>query len=60
MPMLDDLSLPNVDRELFDIPDLARVDGGDRPVQPPRFLVLHGSLRERPYSGFAPSRPAAC
>ena len=50
--MLNDLSLPNVDAELFDIPDLARVEGGDRPMHPPRFLLLYGSLRERSYSRF--------
>ena len=50
--MLDDLSLPNIDAELFDVPDLARVEGGDRPMHPPRFLLLYGSLRERSYSRF--------
>ncbi len=50
--MLDDLSLPNVDAELFDVPDLARVEAGDRPMHPPRFLLLYGSLRERSYSRF--------
>jgi arsenical resistance protein ArsH len=50
--MLDDLSLPNVDPDLFDPPDPARVEGGDRPVHPPRFLLLYGSLRERSYSRF--------
>ena len=50
--MLDDLSLPNLDADLFDAPDLARVEGGERPVHPPRFLLLYGSLRERSYSRF--------
>ena len=50
--MLSDLSLPNVDADLFDIPDLAGVEGGDRPMHPPRFLLLYGSLRERSYSRF--------
>jgi arsenic resistance protein ArsH len=50
--MLDDLSLPNIDAELFDVPDPARVEGGDRPMHPPRFLLLYGSLRERSYSRF--------
>jgi arsenic resistance protein ArsH len=44
--------LPNLDCDLFDVPDLARVEGGDRPVHPPRFLLLYGSLRERSYSRF--------
>lgn len=51
-PMLNDLSLPNVDADLFDIPDLARVEDGARPMHPPRFLLLYGSLRERSYSRF--------
>lgn len=50
--MLDDLSLPNIDEELFDRPDLARVESGERLVHPPRFLLLYGSLRERSYSRF--------
>ena len=50
--MLNDLSLPNVDVDLFDIPDPARVEDGDRPMHPPRFLLLYGSLRERSYSRF--------
>jgi arsenic resistance protein ArsH len=50
--MLDDLTLPNLDADLFDAPDLARVEGGERPVHPPRFLLLYGSLRERSYSRF--------
>ncbi len=48
--MLSDLSLPNVDADLFDIPDLARVEDGARPMHRPRFLLLYGSLRERSYS----------
>ena len=50
--MPHDLSLPNVDPELLDVPDPARVEGGERPVHPPRFLLLYGSLRERSYSRF--------
>jgi len=50
--MLDDLSLPNVDPDVFDVPDAARVEGGERLVHPPRFLLLYGSLRERSYSRF--------
>jgi arsenic resistance protein ArsH len=50
--MFDDVSLPNVDVDLFDIPDLARVEAGCRPIHRPRFLLLYGSLRERSYSRF--------
>jgi arsenic resistance protein ArsH len=46
----DDLNLPNIDPELLDLPDLARVEGGERPAHPPRILLLYGSLRERSYS----------
>jgi arsenic resistance protein ArsH len=46
----DDLSLPNIDPELLDLPDLARVEGGERPAHPSRILLLYGSLRERSYS----------
>jgi arsenical resistance protein ArsH len=50
--MLNDRSLPNIDPDLLDLPDLARVEGGDRPVHPTCFLLLYGSLRERSYSRF--------
>ena len=50
--VLDDPSLPNLDPDLFDVPDLARVDGGERPVHAPRILLLYGSLRERSFSRF--------
>ena len=44
--------LPNVERALFDVPDLARL----RPLastHAPRFLLLYGSLRERSFSRLA-------
>ena len=44
--------MPNIKPDLLDIPDLGRVEGGDRPVHPPRILLLYGSLRERSYSRF--------
>lgn len=50
--MLDDLSLPNVAADPFDVPDSARVEDGLRPMHRPRFLLLYGSLRERSYSRF--------
>ena len=50
--MLDDPSLPNLDVDLFDVPDAERVEAGERLVHPPRFLLLYGSLRERSYSRF--------
>jgi arsenic resistance protein ArsH len=50
--VLDELRLPNVDPDLLDHPDLARVEGGERPVHRPRILLLYGSLRERSYSRF--------
>ena len=48
--MRDDTDLPNVAAELFDCPDRARVEAGERLMHPPRFLLLYGSLRERSYS----------
>ena len=45
-----DLSLPNVDRALFDRPTSARLAGIAPSTHPPRFLLLYGSLRERSYS----------
>ncbi len=48
--MRDDVNLPNVAAELFDCPDRARVEAGERLMHPPRFLLLYGSLRERSYS----------
>ena len=50
--MPDDPSLPNLDVDLFDVPDAERVEFGERLVHPPRFLLLYGSLRERSYSRF--------
>ena len=59
---LDDLSLPNVDRTLFDRPSGARLAGAAgaagaagtagtaQSTHAPRFLLLYGSLRERSYS----------
>jgi arsenic resistance protein ArsH len=49
---LDDLSLPNLDCDLFDVPDPARANGDEPFVHPSRFLLLYGSLRERSYSRF--------
>ena len=50
--MPDDPSLPNLDVDLFDVPDSERVEFEERLVHPPRFLLLYGSLRERSYSRF--------
>ena len=45
-----DLSLPNVDTALFDVPTGARLAGAGASIHAPRFLLLYGSLRERSYS----------
>ena len=45
-----DLSLPNVDRLLFERPTGARFAGAGAATHAPRFLLLYGSLRERSYS----------
>jgi arsenic resistance protein ArsH len=44
-------SLPNVDVDLFDIPDLTKLGEGTS-THRPRILLLYGSLRERSYSRF--------
>jgi arsenic resistance protein ArsH len=42
--------VPNIDGELFELPDLAQLGNpGDLP-HPPRILLLHGSNRERSFS----------
>jgi arsenical resistance protein ArsH len=48
--LLPDLSLPHVDRNLFDPPTGARFSGAGASRHAPRFLLLYGSLRERSYS----------
>ena len=45
-----DLSLPNVDQELFDRSASARIVGTGSSSHAPRFFLLYGSLRERSYS----------
>jgi arsenical resistance protein ArsH len=45
-----DLSLPNLDKSLFDHPNGARLDAAGSSNHAPRFLLLYGSLRERSYS----------
>ena len=42
--------LPNIDNDLFDVPDLARLLPTARASHPPRILLLYGSARERSYS----------
>jgi arsenic resistance protein ArsH len=44
--------VPNINRDLFDIPDIARLHP-PAPTHPPRVLLLYGSARERSYSRFA-------
>jgi len=46
--MHDDL--PNIDPELLDLPDLAKLGLPDGPAHKPRILLLYGSNRERSYS----------
>ena len=45
-----DISLPNVDTDLFARPTDARLEGVGASTHAPRFLMLYGSLRERSYS----------
>jgi arsenic resistance protein ArsH len=46
--MNDDL--PNIDPELLDVPDLAKLGLPAGPEHKPRILLLYGSNRERSYS----------
>lgn len=48
--MLLDLSLPNIDTELFRVPDAEELVGSSRSTHAPRILLLYGSLRERSFS----------
>jgi arsenic resistance protein ArsH len=42
--------LPNVERELFRVPDPGQLRPAIRDAHAPRFLLLYGSLRERSFS----------
>ncbi len=42
--------LPHLDPELFRVPDASRLRPASPSTQPPRFLLLYGSLRERSFS----------
>lgn len=42
--------LPNVERDLFRVPDLAELRPATPSTHAPRFLLLYGSLRERSFS----------
>ncbi|MGO1247926.1 MAG: arsenical resistance protein ArsH [Oceanisphaera sp.] len=46
---LTDLSLPNIDTQQFQLPDLS-VLGQEASTHKPRILLLYGSLRERSFS----------
>lgn len=46
------IDLPNVQRDAFDIPDMAKLQPSTLP-HAPRVLLLYGSVRERSYSRFA-------
>jgi arsenic resistance protein ArsH len=48
--MPDSELLPNVDTELFALPDLEQLSPPARATHPPRFLLLYGSLRKRSFS----------
>ncbi|MFC5511183.1 arsenical resistance protein ArsH [Massilia jejuensis] len=49
MPLPD---LPNIQEQLLDIPDLAKLAPAGDLSHPPRILLLYGSLRERSFSRF--------
>jgi arsenical resistance protein ArsH len=47
LPMTD---LPNIDKALFQNPDLEQLQAGASLNHPPKILLLYGSLRERSFS----------
>ena len=55
--MLLDATLPNLDRDAVQIPDMAQYSKAEL-AHPPRVLLLYGSLRERSYSRFATEEAA--
>lgn len=44
--------LPNIQKELLDMPDMAKLAQQGELSHPPRILLLYGSLRERSFSRF--------
>ncbi len=44
--------LPNIQEELLDLPDMAKLAQHGELSHPPRILLLYGSLRERSFSRF--------
>ena len=48
--MLSNPDLPNVQRDVFRVPDAGRLGLAQPPAHAPRILLLYGSLRERSYS----------
>ncbi len=42
--------MPALDADRLRLPDLSRLEPGERATHPPRILLLYGSLRERSYS----------
>ena len=48
--MTETNDLPNIDEELFTLPDEEVLFRNDAPEHAPRILLLYGSLRERSYS----------
>jgi arsenic resistance protein ArsH len=48
--MMSSDDLPQLRRDLLDIPDNAKLHGGPLMQHPPKILLLYGSLRERSFS----------
>lgn len=55
---LTDMSLPNIDAGLFDVPITTSKLTADDPDHAPRILMLYGSVRERSFSRFATEEAA--
>lgn len=55
---LMDMTLPNIDADLFDAPVTTEKLAAPEPTHAPRILMLYGSVRERSFSRFATEEAA--
>lgn len=55
---LTDMTLPNIDTDLFDAPVTTTKLAAAEPAHAPRILMLYGSVRERSFSRFATEEAA--
>lgn len=55
---LTDMTLPNIDADLFDAPVTTAKLAATEPTHAPRIMMLYGSVRERSFSRFATEEAA--